>query len=940
MSARAVSFGPFTLDPEARSLSESGTPVRLGARALDILIALTERSGELVTKEELFARIWPDRVVVDANLAVHMTALRRALGDGRDGTNYIATIAGRGYQFVAPLVPLSALALRNDGQREASRAKNGRRPHPVELIGRGDAVKEIVARTRAERMVTLVGTAGIGKTSAALAVAELLTEDFAAGVWWVELAPLASADLLVPTIATTMGIKLPAGDAIQALSSALRGTPQLIVLDNCEHLIDGAAHVASGLLAATPELHLLATSREPLAIPGEHVHRLATLEAPAEREHLDAAAALAYPAVLLLAQRVSASVQDFVLDDEDAGSAARICRELDGIPLALEMAAARVAAFGMSGVAQQLDNRIRLLSEGQRGTPRQRSMTAALDWSFDLLSEKHRAILSGLGLFAGGFTLEAARHVCAPNDVLVDFADTVGTLVEKSLVADDFRDGGATRFRLLEITREYALEKLRASDSKDEVARRHAEYFTQLLVTARANAKRGEAYDPRSYAPDLDNLRAALDWALSSSDTRLGVALAAASGPIFVGMGLFEECHRWMTRAKASIGADSRGSRDELEIQATIASSMFFTSGITGESADTWSEMLAMARSLGAEDYQLDGLFAIWSYHIRAPHYDKAMAAIREHEALTVGSSDADRLTITHWSLGVTLHHAGGDLAAARRHFQAGLDIETASARQGFLQRIGFDRRAAGLALLAFVAVLQGNTREAMTLGTQAIEEGRTSGYIVPVCEVLLWDGYTRFLGRCDSTALEAEADELAALAGKYALASHHQLGRGLQGLCRARAGDLATAEPLLASSHANLVKSQYGPVNPLLVSELAAVMGEQGRIEEALAVLDDFARADGNPTNWATAELLRRRAELIRRLPGDHGAEEERLLREAMAFAREQGALLWEIRAAMSLADRIGEAARAIVSDICSRFPADGESADLADARAWLART
>jgi DNA-binding winged helix-turn-helix (wHTH) protein len=407
-SEQAISFGALRLLPKQRLLLEGDKPVRLGSRALDLLIALVERPGELVGKHELMARVWRGTFVEEGNLKFQVGALRRALGDGRGGRRYIATSAGQGYRFVAPVgvaqapaaAPLPAAPTRQLHNVPAQLTR---------LIGRADVVSRIVARLQRHRLVIIVGPGGIGKTSVAIAVAEASVNTYEHGVWFVDLAPLADPRLVPSAVAQVLGFDIRSDDPVPGLVGALRDRRLVLVLDNCEHVIEAAAALAAAILKGAADVHILATSREPLRVEGEYVQRLPPLASGFSSDHLGAAEALAFHAVELFVERAAERLGEFELTDENAPIVADICRKLDGIPLAIEFAAARVEAFGVHGLAARLDERLRLLTSGRRsGPPRHRTLRAALDWSYEVLSEPERTVLRRLGIFMGGFTAQSS----------------------------------------------------------------------------------------------------------------------------------------------------------------------------------------------------------------------------------------------------------------------------------------------------------------------------------------------------------------------------------------------------------------------------------------------------------------------------------------------------------------------------------------------------
>jgi predicted ATPase/DNA-binding winged helix-turn-helix (wHTH) protein len=424
---RAISFGPFRLLSAQRLLLEGDKPVRLGSRAFDILAALVERAGEVVGKEELISRAWPQTFVEESNLKIQVSALRRAIGDGQGGHRYVVTVPGRGYNFVAPISP-----------EESSRtppptiAPAGLHNLPIavsRMIGREKAAAAVVSRLSRERLVTIVGPGGVGKTTVALAVAERTIADYEHGVWLIDLAALGDPRLVPSAVAGVLGLEIHAEDLLPALVASLRDKQMLLLLDNCEHVIDAAASLAATVRRGAPGVNILATSREPLRVGGEHEYRLGPLRQAQPSPELSAVDAAPFPAVQLFIERASAVVEDFALNDANAPLIGEICRKLDGLPLAIEFAAPLVEVLGVEGVAAHLDESLPVLSARHRRSamPRHWTMRAVLDWSYGLLSEAERQFFRALGIFAGGFTVEAAAAVVVDAvNARVDAIDRAG----------------------------------------------------------------------------------------------------------------------------------------------------------------------------------------------------------------------------------------------------------------------------------------------------------------------------------------------------------------------------------------------------------------------------------------------------------------------------------------------------------------------------------
>jgi predicted ATPase/DNA-binding winged helix-turn-helix (wHTH) protein len=496
-TTEGLSFGPFELLLSERLLTKGGVPVELGARALDILTVLISTPKDVVSKKELMSRVWPDVIVSEGSLRFHMASLRKALGDGKNGARYITTLAGRGYCFVAPISrsgdPDNVNAATPDNFHYAHLPSR-----LLRMVGRDGDVLNLTALLTSARFITIVGIGGVGKTTVAIAVAHNLMEDFAGAVLFADLGALSDPNLVAPSLALMLGLAVQSQDATSSLVAYLRDKRILLVLDTCEHLIGAVADLASRIFEAAADVHLLATSREALRVEGEHVYKLAPLACPPDDLKLTAAAAETFPAIQLFVERAGASGARLELDDEDAMVVAGICRRLDGVALAIELAAGRVEAYGLRQTAALLDQRLTLLWQGQRNAPpRHQTLQATLDWSYGLLSELERVVLRRLATFAGKFSIDAALTVmtgAAVDQALVFGA--IDSLVAKSMVAT-CPIGTMMRYRLLDTTRAYALE-LDYNDPQFEPYQQPHEPFTANTTGPHVNG--GHSCPPPSAA--------------------------------------------------------------------------------------------------------------------------------------------------------------------------------------------------------------------------------------------------------------------------------------------------------------------------------------------------------------------------------------------------------------------------------------------------------
>src|SRR5882757_3808324 len=485
LSAIRLRFGPFELNIAERSLGKANQVIPLGGRAYDILIALLESAGEIVPKSELIAKEWPDVTVEEGSLRVHLSALRKALGDGQFGDKYIANVQGRGYSFIAPVTRLPADRDRGSASSELSNLP----PALGRMVGRSKVVIEIQRLLQTEqRLITILGAGGIGKTTVALSVGHGALADFSGAIFFVDLSTASDNEQVIGAVASAVGLAPQLVDPKEALLNFLRARRALVILDSCEHVIERAAEIANYIFRNAPEIHILATSRETLRVPGERVLRLCPLDCPPEQPRPTASEVLAYPAARLFAERVSARRGSFSLSDDEAPLVAEICRKLDGIALAIELAAGRAAVFGVGNTVARLGSRLDLLKFGRRtANPRHQTLKAMLDWSHDHLSEFERIVLRRVAIFIGHFSLEAACAVAEQGGIYPsEIEGAVENLVDKSLIVAWPSHRGML-YRLLDTTRSYALEKLAASGEHNSIAARHAGHLSQSLENNRGN---------------------------------------------------------------------------------------------------------------------------------------------------------------------------------------------------------------------------------------------------------------------------------------------------------------------------------------------------------------------------------------------------------------------------------------------------------------------
>ena len=897
----AFAFGPYCLHVERHLLLKGEEPVPLGSRALEILIALLERAGELVTKDELFARAWPNIAVDESNLRAQVAVLRKALCDDGSDTNYIVAVPGRGYRFIGrtSLVGLGTVS------REPARRNNlPGRLTPV--IGRADVISSMSARLARCRFVTIVGPGGIGKTTVAITTAAKISERFRDGVCYLDSTPLVDANLLPNLLASTLGLSIIAHDEAAELALLLREKRLLVVFDNCERIADSVATLCETILKAAPEVHILTTSREPLRAEGESVHRLSSLETPPVIAGLTAELALTFPAVELFVERVTARIDGFELSDDDAPVVADICRQLDGNALAIELAAGRVDAFGTRGIAERLNDRLRLLTGGRRtALPRHQALAATLDWSYDALPDTEKMMLRRLSVFAGSFTLDSASAV-ASDDVnkASDASVLLANLVAKSLVSAEI-NGATARYRLLETTRIYALAKLTDSEERAAISRRHAEHFCEFFQRGLAEwaSQTGADWLAR-YSREIDNIRVALDWSFSSgADLRLGMALTVAAIPLWFQLSSTDECRNRVQHALASVDlGEARGAyaRQIMQLYVTLGLSRTFTIGLAPQALAAWAKAFEIAEELGDREYQLEALWGAWFCQIGAGEYRAALDTAGKFFCLadrTVDRLLADRL------IGVPLHCLGKHVIA-RRRIENALESGEAPVEMSTSIRFRFGQPMAAQVILAQMLWLQGFADQSMTAARGGLESARATGHAISVCDALAQASCPVAMLIGDWGEAKLAVESLLNHAEAHALGPWSVLGRCWKGALQIKMGELDSGIAKLAAGLEELREVRFAFYHTPFIVMLAEGLAEFGQMRRAGALIDEaLDRCQRKEELWCLAEVLRAKGEIALRANTKDVAQAKQLFLRALKLARRQGALSWELRAATSLA-------------------------------------
>jgi predicted ATPase/DNA-binding winged helix-turn-helix (wHTH) protein len=933
-------FGPFSLLAAGRLLKKADESIPLGGRALDILIALLERAGEVVTHRELISMVWPGVTVEDGNLRAHIAALRKALGDGRDGARYVSNVAGRGYCFVAPVtrssarqpVPITGITPTERVQRLP--------PRLTRMVGRDDTVRSLAQQLQMWRFVSIVGPGGVGKTTVAISVAHTLVDGFHDAVFFIDLAALTDPQLVSTAVASALGLMVQTHDPLVGLLTFIGDRKILLVLDNCEHVIGVVAALAERVVSEAPRAHILATSREALRVEGEYVHLLYSLDCPPEDVGSTAMEVLKYPAAQLFMERAAASGYGVALSDIDAPIAARICRRLDGIALAIELVASRVGSLGIFGTAELLDNRFSLLWQGRRtALPRHETLNAMLDWSYNLLFEREKLVLCGLSVFVGDFTLQAAGTVASETGLdEADVIDAVASLVVTSLVStaviNEF-----TYYRLLDTTRAYAAAKLAERGVADRIARRHAIFYAKFLEHDEIIQSLFGEHDLSGYAPHIGNVRAALGWALSEhGDAAVGIELATWAAPLFVGLSLLEECRGWCERAQAALDGASRGTRQEMILQEALAQSSMFTRGHTDRARAEFERGLALAEASQDRGRQLRLLAGLNLFLTRRGDISGALPVAEQASVIAQAARQPAGIVWAEWWGGVA-HHYLGDQATAQIHLERGLALAVELGTLN-VNLFGFDQRISALVGLAHTLWLRGFSDQALRIVQTAIGEAASRGHPVPICislafasMLLLWTG--------DLPAASDLIEQLIVHTGRYSLEPHRALGVALKGKLAIVRQEAEAGLDLLRSALGTLRAQQFNLLITDFIGASVEGLSKTGQFEEALFTIDGaIARAKNGGVEFYLSELLRIKSQI---LAVQHDRERAmNCLTEALAVARAQSALAWELRSTMTLARLLSEdgqrdQGRHSLALVYDRFTEGFETADLKLARTLL---
>jgi predicted ATPase/DNA-binding winged helix-turn-helix (wHTH) protein len=946
--AAQIAFGPFTLVAGERLLLREGLPVELGARAFDILAVLAARPNDIVSKRELMALVWPDVTVDDSNLRFQVGRLRKALGDGKDGARYIATLTGRGYCFVAGVSRL-------DGQHHAQGDVAGARLFPAtvgsqprkqkaaRIFGREDVIESICLLLGESRILTIVGPGGIGKSTVADAVLTRLRHRYRDGGIAIDLAPISNSSLVPTVIASALSYVPRSQDLMAEISDYLQDKQLLILVDSCDHMIDAVAPWAEHLALETPDVTILATSREPLRAQDEHVHRLSALDIPPSDTVQSSREVIRYAAVELFVERARACLGGYEISDEDAPYVSKICARLDGIALAIELAAGRLETIGIKGLAASLDDCFRILTHGRRtALPRHQTLRATLDWSYNILGPDEQLALRELSVFKGYFTTEGIRSVVLTGRSEDEIDDAVVGLVAKSLVSAE-PTASTTRYRLLDTTRTYANEKLVASGDHQALSVRHAAYALALFERAESELYSQSAKTwKEDYSLHLPTLRTALDWTFGpDGDALLGAKLTILALPFFFRMSLIDECLGYVTRSIAYL-EDNPGldERNRMKLYAALGWPQMLSTGDNGMAA--WTAALEIAESIGDIDHQLRAIWAAWVDRLNNAEPRAALVFAERFRKLAAISTDETDAILSVRLYGATLHWLGRQ-TEARSAMEEMLEAYVAPPSPHAV-RFQFDQRVTAKIILARALWLQG-------FADQALAEVRaTIDYAVGLehnlslsnvlaeaaCSIAIWTG--------KSELARAYINLLSERTRANSLDVWHTYAQCFSGVLALSDDRPDECLRLLDAGLPNLQASGFILFQTELLGARSLAHMKLGNTMAALDAVDSaISQCSRTGERWYLAELHRIKGEvLVETHPMDDDGLAMVEFARSLEVAREDQTLAWELRTTTSVsrlwsAQGKVEAARQLLSPIYDRFSEGFETGDLEQAKQLL---
>lgn len=903
---RRAGFGPFLLSPEERLLLRDGVPVKLGGRALDLLITLVECAGSVVGKKELLARVWGDVVVEEGSLRFHMYVVRKALGDGEGGHRYIVNTANKGYTFVGAVAWDGAQA----PMPPATGATSSLPALGVAIVGRDVDVQTLVDGVLQQRFLCVVGSGGIGKTTVAIAAAQAAAAPFDGDVLFIDFSLISDVEMVYPAVAAAIGLQSARAD-MAAIATHLSERRLLLVFDCCEHVVAAVARLAETLMRQCPSVHLLATSREPLRAEGEQVYRLQPLAFPQEGEGMTARGALAYPSVRLLVDRAAASDSGFEFSDADAPLASQLCRELDGIALAIELAAGRIEALGLQAITSHFDASVRLMWHGRRtAVPRHQTLAAALDWSYRLLGDEEQRLVRRLSVFAGTFTLDAALEVCCFDLDRSLSIELVAGLVSKSLINVD-AGGAVMRYAMLDTTKSYCWRKLAATREDAVVSRRFSDFYAECAHRYGATPMSKEL--AATVSEELSNIRAALEWMLRREETlEEGAKVAASFCALLLQSSRLADCARWAHEALTRLPSGLTGSMVEVQLQGALGQSLMFTGGDGDHAVRAFERSITLAQVLC--DYK-GALHLLNGYAVllhRDGRYTDALTTARQTQLLLPHVDDPESHAIVDSLMGVTLHLVG-QVDEAMRYFEKSA-VYGKSSRTDTASRLGFDHHIRALCGVARTLWLTGHYGQAVRVAEDTIETARTYGHAVTYCIALLWAGSVFTYGG-DLDRLENMVSTLESVARRHSLVPYLNVASITRGQMLITAGRVAEGVERIRAAVEVLHACRYEMVTSVSLTFMAKGLSDLSLHSAAISMCDQVQSMIEHGGDYLRMpELLTTRGRVLMAAGNADGAV--RSWRAAIEVAKSQGVKSGQVRAAVALGQYLVGTGRAAEAD------------------------
>jgi predicted ATPase/DNA-binding winged helix-turn-helix (wHTH) protein len=925
-------FGDFRFIPTRQLLLHHDVRTRVGSRALDLLHALVRRPGQLVTKDELIRFAWPNTFVQDENLKVNIAALRRALQTDASEHSYIATVPGRGYRFVAPLRILASSD--ETSVPDSVRRITGELPATSALIGRDNVIVDLAEHLLKARLLTIVGPAGVGKTSIGVTIARQIGEPLKDGVCFVDLTVIEDPHLVAPAIAFALGVHSNRTDILPGLVESVRGREMLLVLDNCEHVLSAVATAADYLSDALSKFMIVATSREPLRCRRESVYRLAPLLCPGERE--TAAGAASFPAVELLVRRAEA--QGYRLKGADIHMLAAISRRLDGIPLAIELAAPRLSVKGPAELLGLLEESFDLLaSPADAVTPRHTTLMATLDWSYRLLSEHESRLLRHLSLFSGTFALDNVVGVCGHLAAAEDLAVCLENLAARSLLSLSY-DSGRRHYRLLHSTRSFASERLRYSGEQPAAMASYSRYLLSLFERAEDEWKWRTREDWTAlYGYWGNDLRRVIDWSFGAGqDPQIGVRLTVAGITLWSELSSSSEHKARIGTALDAAGELPAGDRVlKLKLLAAQAINLC-QSGDLETVVDLLRKVLALADELGDVEYRIRMTALLAGVQFFSGRYREALSTLAQTSPIIETSGARSAVPDIEWH-GLMNRFCCGEVRLAYQGLTKLASEHAPIANRSQASRFVIDRFVAVRTFLALTAWTIGEPRQGFDVAQEAVEAAESFDHSVSQAFVL---GLGAIPVSLMCGFLDVAQKQVTALFDYLAL---HQddiwppFARFYQATIDAAQGNTGGLERMRRSID-ELVKGNLLVHLPMRLAMHADAALSHDQFDVARAsVKQALEHAHRTGEHWCDAELRRLQGMIRWRERDFEGAE--RRLYEAIQLARQSGALSFELRATTSLAE-LGmmtgqsDVAMTQLAAILRRFDNSFSSADVMTAR------